>query len=284
MTTILYHNDYDGVCAGAIAYRYFKREAQMIVIDYNIPFPFDKISNDEDVWILDYSIPVEDMMALRKITKDIGWIDHHETSVLTTELSDIKGILSTKKSGCELTWNFFYPSQATPWAAKYIGDRDTWQWQYGDGTRHFYNGLQLEKDSMNPMASVWDNLLSMPENHKHVDKLVEKGAVVEQFKLLQNKLLVDTHAYRTLFEGYRTLVMNCSNKIDRLSGEMREREDQLCVLYAFDGTKYTISLYTNNPKIDVSVIAKKYGGGGQKGAAGFVAKVLPSELLSPREV
>ena len=271
---IFYHADYDGVCAGAIAYRHFNKEAKMFPINYHIPFPFETIEKDEEVWLLDYGIPVEEMQRLSKITKNIGWIDHHKTS-MGGGYPKTEGILSVDKSGCELTWDYFHKESPTPWAVKYIGDRDIWKWQYGDGTRFFYNGLQLEKDSMEPTASIWDTLLAMPENHKHVDRISERGTVVEKFKLIQNKDLVDRWAYEIVFEGYKCLVLNCSNTIDRLSNEMRERGHQISILYTFDGQNYTVSLYTADKDIDVSVIAKKYGGGGHKGASGFVTKELP---------
>ena len=43
--------------------------------------------------------------------------------------------------------------------------------------------------------------------------------------------------------------------------------------FVFDGTQFTISLYSE--VVDVSEIAKKYGGGGHKGASGFHCKQLP---------
>jgi nanoRNase/pAp phosphatase (c-di-AMP/oligoRNAs hydrolase) len=44
-------------------------------------------------------------------------------------------------------------------------------------------------------------------------------------------------------------------------------------MIVLDGSQYTVSLYSET--IDVSVIAKKHGGGGHKGAAGFVCPKLP---------
>ena len=43
--------------------------------------------------------------------------------------------------------------------------------------------------------------------------------------------------------------------------------------FSFDGDKWTVSLYSTS--VDVSEIAKKYGGGGHKGASGFHCKELP---------
>ena len=42
-----------------------------------------------------------------------------------------------------------------------------------------------------------------------------------------------------------------------------------CACFHFDGTHWCFSLYNDNSKVDCSVIAKQFGGGGHKGAAGF---------------
>jgi hypothetical protein len=59
------------------------------------------------------------------------------------------------------------------------------------------------------------------------------------------------------------------------SGGFGERFNQypVCLAYIHDGKKFSVSLYSTT--IDVSIIAKKHGGGGHKGAAGFVCEELP---------
>ena len=39
--------------------------------------------------------------------------------------------------------------------------------------------------------------------------------------------------------------------------------------FHFDGKQYNFSLYNDNGLVDCSLIAKQFGGGGHKGAAGF---------------
>ena len=43
--------------------------------------------------------------------------------------------------------------------------------------------------------------------------------------------------------------------------------------------QWTVSLYSTKSDIDVSIIAKNYGGGGHKGASGFQCKELPFKLI-----
>jgi oligoribonuclease NrnB/cAMP/cGMP phosphodiesterase (DHH superfamily) len=270
---IIYHDDYDGVCSAAIAYRKFSKEAKLAPMNYNKAFPFNKVESDEKVWVLDYSVSDEDMNQLMNLTKNIGWIDHHKTSM--QRYSDVPGIRNIEKACCELAWEFFNVGAPMSWAIKYIGDRDIWKWQYGDATRHFYNGLQMETDSMNPSASVWDVLLSIDKDDKLLDSMMQKGMAVEKYKFMMNQQLVEAWAYEVEFEDYNCLALNCSNTIDRLSNKMLEKGQQIAILYTFDGNRYTISLYTVDPLIDVEIIAKKYGGGGHHNAAGFVTDKLP---------
>lgn len=270
---IIYHDDYDGVCSAAIAYRKFNKEAKLSAINYHTFFPFSDVSSNEEVWILDYSVSDEDMNQLMNLTRNVGWIDHHKTSM--QRYLDVPGIRNIDKACCELVWEFFNPGAPMSWAIKYIGDRDTWKWQYTDATRHFYNGLQMETDSMNPSASVWDILLASDKDDKLLDSMMQRGMAVEKYKLMLNQQLVETWAYEVEFEGYECMALNSSNTLDRLSNKLTEKGHQIAILYTFDGNKYTVSLYTVDPTIDVEVIAKKYGGGGHHNASGFITDRLP---------
>ena len=79
-----YHSDNDGKCAG-----YWVDKCGLLdehgktffKIDYGIDFPFDKIHKDERVYIVDYSIPPEQMDKLLEITPNVVWIDHHKSAI-----------------------------------------------------------------------------------------------------------------------------------------------------------------------------------------------------------
>jgi len=50
------------------------------------------------------------------------------------------------------------------------------------------------------------------------------------------------------------------------------------IAYAHTGKEFSVSLYSTNSTIDCSVIAKAFGGGGHKGAAGFRCTELPWQV------
>ena len=59
-----------------------------------------------------------------------------------------------------------------------------------------------------------------------------------------------------------------NERVYRKFGEEYETHDMVC-RFAYNGKGWTYSLYSSNPEIDCSEIAKQYGGGGHRGAAGF---------------
>ncbi len=61
--------------------------------------------------------------------------------------------------------------------------------------------------------------------------------------------------------------------MSKFKGTVNKDYDIVFPFY-FSGDNYTVSLYTKKD-IDVSIIAKKYGGGGHKKSADFVCKKLP---------
>lgn len=72
--------------------------------------------------------------------------------------------------------------------------------------------------------------------------------------------------------GYTCWVTNLYGFGSLGFGEKMQEYD-ICAACIFDGLRWTISLYST--KVDVSVICKQHGGGGHKGAAGFVSESFP---------
>lgn len=48
----------------------------------------------------------------------------------------------------------------------------------------------------------------------------------------------------------------------------------IVAIWVFDGEKYKYSIYSDKSDIDCSKIAERYGGGGHKGASGFVSEKM----------
>lgn len=272
---IFHHNDLDGRCAGAIAFKYamglsFGYGIETIEVDYKDVLPLYKIRDKEMVVIVDFSFPPEDMEMVLKKTEEVIWIDHHKTAERYPyqHLKGLRDFKDKNKSGCELTWEYFFTNDPIPRAVSLIGDRDKWAWRMGPDTTPFNQGLKLY--DTRPESKLWEYLF---ERQGMMDKqIIEEGKMCVKFR---DSLCYDyakRMGFETEFEGHKSFAMGICMFGSEAFGS-RIREYPLCISFEFDGEKFTVGLYSE--KIDVSEICKKHGGGGHKGAGGFVCNSLP---------
>lgn len=266
MLICFHHTDHDGLCAGAIVKNYHE-DCEMLPIDYGQQFPLEKIKKDQKVFIVDYSIEPDEMENLLGITSDVIWIDHHKTAI--EKYKDfpvpVRGIRDIVKSGCELTWSFIYGATPVPPIVSCIGDRDTWQWKLGELTALVHYGLGVY--DLNPSSENWTNFLNSDFDFSPV---LNAGRIIRQSRKYSNESYMKNKGFETEFEGHRCFA---ANKMACGSEAFGERSYAILISYGHDGLQFTVSLYSTS--IDVSEIAKKYGGGGHTGAAGFQCKELP---------
>lgn len=283
----LYHNDLDGYCAGAIVHSLCP-ECKMIEIDYNRQLDFSIIEPDERIIIVDFSLQKEEeWKKLYSITEKIIWIDHHKTSLERSKqwkvnnkipLSNLDGIRDISKSGCELTWEYFYIDVDMPEIVKLIGDWDTWQFKY-ENTKTFHYGLGIENTDPSTIEGqqfwkeAFDILLyDQPFN---IENIIEHGKILMKSKEVSSKWILKSLAFYADFEGYRCICCNSGGNSEFFNSIDPDTFD-IMIPFRFDGDQWGVSLYTKKD-IDVSDIAKKYGGGGHSKAAGFQCKKLPFE-------
>lgn len=275
-----HHIDDDGKCAGYWVNYYTKdkkEEREFIAIDYGIRFPIEKILPDEEVYIVDFSLDPKDMNQLLEITKNVIWIDHHKTAIEKYKdyPFDIKGIRYDGIAGCMLTWLYFQgvmppcknKIEEAPTFTRLIADYDVWTFYYGDRTKYFHIGLGALE--LTPFSKEWD---LMREDGLVVNQIITTGMEIEKYKDNCAKTYCDVLGFETEFEGYRAYALNkglCgSDDFKSVDGSKYD----LFIGFVYDGLQWKYSL--RSEKIDVSEIAKKYGGGGHKGAAGFKSDSL----------
>lgn len=267
-----HHNDADGRCAGAIVYRKYPW-CRFVEMDYNKKIPFDMIFEEEGIWIVDFSFKPEDMERLCGITQDIVWIDHHKT-ILDHPYNkpNVKGIRNINQSGCYWAWGYIYPDEVTPCAVSLISDYDTWTLVMPD-SKAFRFGLDLYNHG--PTDDIWYDLLN-PLSELRVDVIVEKGQTVLRFIDRFGQDYIKSYGFEIPdFEGFRCIAQGVYSFGSTFYGPLIDEYD-ICIAFEWTGQNWIVGLYSI--KTDVSVIAKKYGGGGHKGAAGFVCDELPFKV------
>lgn len=263
-----HHNDMDGRCAAAIVRMSIRTPdiASYIEIDYKDEIDINAIAKDETIYIVDFSFKPEIMEKVLKITSDIVWIDHHKTAFEYTYSKELKGLRYEEYSGCELTWKYFSPDESIPRFVKLIGDRDKWAWKFGDETALFNEGMKLR--NCEPMSDIWKELFDV----EMVRRIQEDGIICLKYRGNLCRDYTKSFGFELDFEGYKCFATGIYMFGSELFGERMDKYD-ICLAFEYSGSKWTIGLYSKN--IDVSVIAKRFGGGGHTGAAGFVSDKLP---------
>lgn len=286
-----YHNDADGRCSGfwvhlsvGINDQYLDHD--FIEMSYAKPFPMESIRKDEQIYIVDYSISPDEMRQLLKITKNVTWIDHHKTAIEKYKDFEykIRGIRYDGVAGCMLTYCYihhmtqrgtgdiepFDPSMTkdAPRFTKLIADWDVWKFEYGDDTRHFITAFNAY--DFWPSSRLWDGFLSSDDFT--CSEFIKKGITMNAFRDGWARDYMNL-GFESEFEGVKCFAVNLGRCNSEYFKSLPVGRYDVLMPFVFDGNQYTVSLYSTT--IDVSVIAKKHGGGGHKGASGFQCKELP---------
>jgi oligoribonuclease NrnB/cAMP/cGMP phosphodiesterase (DHH superfamily) len=300
---VFYHDDADGHCSAfwvylSVGVKDTGGDSKFTAINYNDTFPLESIKQDEQIYIVDFSIEPDVMTELLKITEDVTWIDHHKTAIDKYDnfSTTIKGLRYDGIAGCELTYAYIHKMNTDrgvtedniipfekemlddcPLFTRLLGDRDVWKFAFGDKSKYFHEAYLLA-GSPRPEDDWW---LGLTYGEEKVNKEIEKGKLCEEHSKALNKSAFDSWGYEANFKEHKIIVCNSTNRSSSLFGDLI-KDYPFVAVYTHDGNQFMVSLYSVN--MDVVDIAKEYGGGGHNRACGFVCDVLPWEKIGEEEV
>lgn len=298
-TIVIYHkSDFDGIFCREIA-RKFLGETGVKYIGWEYGEPTPSVAPDHNLYILDLS--VDQLMTHPLLT----WIDHHKTAI-DTYIHPIKGYRIDGVAACRLTWQWFINQEhkqenddASLWlplptkedyinrtvyeplAVNLAGEYDIWDKRNPDADL-FQHGLRSQKLS----KLDWEFLLTKQFQHSDgvcdagtilVRKLLSQGKAIHYAKTQENESVIKSNGFTIKFEGLTFLCCNAAKYNSHLfSAGILPEHDGLLGFTMRSDRSWSISLYgvPGKPDIDLSTIAKKYGGGGHKQACGFKTKDL----------
>jgi hypothetical protein len=255
----------------------------------------------KNVLFVDFSAKRPVIDAIAQTAKTIVIIDHHKTAEADLEPfavtmcgsaclhpNDIQHMFrdlaeldrppiiawfDMEQSGAAMAWQFAqgghrdeYP---IPTMLEWIEDRDLWRFVHGDTTREFSAALRTY-----PMDfKVWEQIAENPRD------LIKEGRIVlRAHRANIEKLIRET--YIETIGGFSVPVVNApyhyaSDTAHELLAEHPEAPFAACWFRRADG-QIQWSLRSEDHRQDVSEIAKSFGGGGHRNAAGFQS--LPPSL------
>lgn len=265
---VIYHaNCIDGFTAAWCVWRQLGVEAEYVPAKHGDEPPDVR---GQDVVILDFSYPREKLIRLHAEARSLRVFDHHKTAE-----ADLAGLdfctFDMNRSGAGLAWDKLRGS-VRPALVSYVEDRDLWRFALPDSAE-----INAWIGSWEQSFEVWDSLdADLTANFGACRR--EGSAVLRGVQRYCREMA--KQARHVEFNGYTVPIVNAPYiNTSELVGYLAEHpQGEGRVPFAVgwfqrgDG-KYQYSLRSRGD-YDVSEVAKKYGGGGHRNAAGFVSDEL----------
>lgn len=245
---------------------------------------------DRDVYILDFSWGRVPLALIAKTANKVLVLDHHKTAAeaLTNwedQPENLQIVFDMEQSGCGLTWNHFalYEDYALrgkrPIFLDYIEDRDLWRFKLRN-SKEVNAFIAFQEHTFNVY-----NLL----NEFRLDDMARDGSLLmEQHQKFCEQMAEDARPITVsngLGESWNGLAANCTPQFSSEVGNLlAHRSGTFGATYHSqkDGlVKWSIRSIGD---YDVSAIAKLFGGGGHRNAAGFVVRLNGVEGQDARHI
>ena len=260
-THVLYHAGCnDGFGAAWAAWQKLGDKAQYIATHHGEPFP--QLYADSEVIMLDMAYPRARHEELRKFVKSLVVVDHHKTAV--EDIGDLPDVhVELNNSGAVLAWEHFHPGVEIPVFLRYIEDRDLWRYKL-ENSREVHSALSSYKMDF----ELWTWLST-----RGTKALAEEGTPILRYRDQASDFLA-RQAFRMKIAGHEVPVVNCTSMNSEVGEKMNLlNPDDAFVASYFEKRDIRCWSLRSQGKIDVSEIAKKYGGGGHPNAAGFTESI-----------
>lgn len=285
---IYHHIDLDGRACGAILTRKFPHAE---IFPYNYWYEADRLLNTinrgEKVVFADIIPPIPVLEQVLLKTKDLVFLDHHTSSKKEVEDLGVKydGILTDDGLGaCRLVWQYCYPENKIPQGIQWIAEYD--DWQRTSENKIFNFGIQ----SFNtfPTNWIWTRVL---KEHVPTMKLIErKGRTIMSYLIPWYKRLVRSYGMSGLVrpeliddQQYSMFLLNQGAVDSSVFDDLQIKHDIYARATFGKSWKWLVSVTTDRDDIDLSKLAKRFGGGGHQHSAGFTVEDLDDFFIFPDE-
>ena len=258
MSMCIYH----GNCADGFGAAWVVRKA-LGEIDFH-PGKYQEPPPDvtgKDVVMVDFSYKRPVLLEMAEKANSILILDHHKTAA--EDLLDLPANVTAKfdmgRSGAMLTWEHFFPGETPPALLLHIEDRDLWRFALQNTRQIQANVFSFPYD-----FQVWDTLMAAAPA-----TLAAEGEAIERkhFKDIRELLGVTTRDM--VIGGHRVPVANLPYTMSSDAGHELAKGRPFAACYWDTPEGRVFSLRSSDDGADVAEVAKQYGGGGHRNAAGF---------------
>ncbi|MHC5056384.1 MAG: hypothetical protein ACYTKD_16935 [Planctomycetota bacterium] len=237
---------------------------------------------DSIVYFLDFCTkdPAQ-LIEIASKARQVFVLDHHKTAAEMLEGMDVPSNvdvdhITMEDSGALITWNYFYPTESAPLFVKYISDNDTWKHEL-PGVIEFMAWFDLMEPATT--ADIFNLVADFPKTPSEFAEASQyrRGKVALKFK----KILIEQCeglAFETEICGVKVMKVNSGFiKINsQLGNNLVEKHKMPAWVWyermGANGPEIYNSIRSNDDLHDATEIAKQFGGGGHRNAAGFIGR------------
>lgn len=272
---VIYHgNCADGFSAAWCFWRKYGTGADYVAGVYQQDPPD---VTGRDVFLVDFSYkrPVVEQMI--KQANFVALIDHHKTAIedlqpLFVAEEEYRLAYGTdqrtiwfcdlNRSGATLAWDFLFPGEDRPLLLGHVEDRDLWRFKLA-GTRE----IQAFVFSHEYTFEQWDRLMSADQ--VELLKMTAAGAAIERKHHKDVAELVAVCKRRMVIGAYDVPVASLPYTLVSDAAHLMAQGEPFAACYWDTAEGRVFGLRATDEGVDVSEVAKLYGGGGHAKAAGF---------------
>jgi oligoribonuclease NrnB/cAMP/cGMP phosphodiesterase (DHH superfamily) len=271
---VIYHDNCVDGFASAWAFKKlvesdYPNGVEYVPAQYGKPVNSDYWDARSDIYILDFSFSRERISELAIGYASVTVLDHHKTAAEVLDgwdhgFPNLEIVFDMERSGAGISWDYFSEGQPRPELIDYVEDRDIWKWELPD-SKEINSLIGFTKKEFD----AYDRLQELI-GLKH-DAAVGMGSLLLEQQQRHVQSIIDAGMRECFINGKRGLICDCpgqfasdvGNELAKLVGTYG------ATCYHDTEGRLKVSLRSIGD-YDVNEIAKQFGGGGHKNAAGFV--------------
>ncbi len=240
-----------------------------------------------DVVLVDFSYKYDVLCEMSFKARSILVLDHHKSAAedlgrlpvvhsesdFWGECSDycrscnmphIGALFDMERSGAGIAWDFYHPGAERPLLVQYVEDRDLWRFNLPLSREVNAYIFAHEYEWRN-----WDYLNAALGDHMGVQHVADMGGAIEKKHHKDVAELVAVCQRRMVIGGHNVPAASLPYTLTSDAGHLMAQGEPFAACYWDTPDGRVFSLRSADDGMDVSEIAKQYGGGGHARAAGF---------------
>jgi oligoribonuclease NrnB/cAMP/cGMP phosphodiesterase (DHH superfamily) len=272
---------YHGNCADGFTSAWVVRKALGEDVDFHAGVYQDPPPDvtGRDVVLVDFSYKKSVLLDMADRAVKITILDHHKTAA--EDLKELVDIplensrcpldirFDMDRAGARITWDYYFPKVRPPQLLLHVEDRDLWRFALP-----FTREIQANIFSYPYNFDLWDKLMASDPA-----ELAKEGGAIERKHFKDIRELVAVVTRRMFIGGYNVPVANLPYTLTSDAGHLLAKGEPFAGCYWDTPNGRVFSLRSTDEGIDVSEIAKQYGGGGHRNASGFRLSYIDAAKL-----